>query len=73
MLPDESPAPDLVTLAGDVVAAYVTKNSVRTGDLPAYDTRRIRGSPNASGERAGEADAARPDPEIHHPGSPDKP
>src|SRR4051812_15287275 len=36
MLPDENtPAPDLVTLAGDVVAAYVTKNSVRTGDLPA--------------------------------------
>jgi predicted transcriptional regulator len=33
MLPDESPAPDLVTLAGDVVAAYVTKNSVRTGCL----------------------------------------
>ena len=24
-----------MTLAGDVVAAYVTKNSVRTGDLPA--------------------------------------
>ena len=36
MLPDESPAPDLVTLAGDVVAAYVTKNSVRTGDLPIH-------------------------------------
>jgi len=36
MLPDETPpALDLVTLAGDVVAAYVTKNSVRTGDLPA--------------------------------------
>src|SRR4249920_3569159 len=36
MPPDEnSPAPDLVTFAGDVVAAYVTKNSVRTGDLPA--------------------------------------
>ena len=74
MLPDKSPAPDLVTLAGDVVAAYVTKNSVRTGDLPrSSSARRIRGSRNASGERAGEADAARPDPEIHHPGSPDKP
>ena len=36
MLPDELPAPDLVTLAGDVVAAYVTKNSVRTGDLPIH-------------------------------------
>src|SRR6478752_3670266 len=36
MLPDEnSPLPDLVALAGDVVAAYVTTNSVRTGDLPA--------------------------------------
>src|SRR6476620_7866455 len=34
-LDDNAPAPDLVTLAGDVVAAYVTKNSVRTGDLPA--------------------------------------
>jgi predicted transcriptional regulator len=32
---ENAPAPDLVTLAGDVVSAYVTKNTVRTGDLPA--------------------------------------
>ena len=36
MLPDKnSPAPNLVTLAGDVVAAYVAKNAVQRGDLPA--------------------------------------
>jgi len=36
MLTDETPpALHLVTLAGDVVAAYVTKNSVQKSDLPA--------------------------------------
>src|SRR3954463_13358824 len=36
MPPDEnSPAPDLVVLAGDVVAAYITKNAIQKGDLPA--------------------------------------
>ncbi len=35
-MPDEtSPAPDLVTVAGDLVAAYVAKNAVRKDDLPA--------------------------------------
>jgi predicted transcriptional regulator len=31
---ETSAAPDLVALAGDVVAAYVAKNAVQRGDLP---------------------------------------
>ena len=57
MLPDETPpALDVVTLAGDVVAAYVTKSSVRTGDLPA-----LIASVHAAFARIGKPQASEPE------------
>ena len=53
---ENSPAPDLVTLAGDVVAAYVTKNSVQKGDLPA-----LIASVHAAFARIGKPQASEPE------------
>ena len=57
MPPDEnSPAPDLVTFAGDVVAAYVTKNAIQKDDLPALIV-----SVHAAFARIGKPQASEPE------------